>query len=504
MMNRKKKWIKSAAVLFLSLLAGTAFAAGISDPGEYFRKNVVEKKLDNGITLIMMNRGYSPIVSLHIAFKVGSVDESYNTQGAAHILEHMLFKGTDKLGTKDYIAEKKLLDRIEAIGETLDSLRLQNPSNSRIRDLEVELKSLQEEHSKLVVSSPYDRLYTSMGGVGLNASTSKDMTGYYIQLPSERIESWAKIEAERLRKPVFREYYREKDNILEERSMRYGSNGRGLLNETFFAAAYEAHPYRHPIIGWESNIRYMSINDIRRFYNEYYIPSRMTITIVGKQDTEKTYRIIKEYFEGIPVKPAPAEVKVIEPPQIGAKRVEVIFNARPSLIIGWKKPAAPDRDDYIFDVISSILGDGSSSRLYKNLVLEKKLASSVYAWNGAPGSRYSNMFLVYASPADGVEPEAVEAEVLAEIEKLKNDVKAEELDRVRNQMESSFIFMLDNNDGIARQLSYNQTIFGSWSYLIDYTKVISGISADEIKSAADRYLKSRNSVTAILRDGRSQ
>jgi predicted Zn-dependent peptidase len=499
--NKLRKLI--TGIFFFVIIIGTGTAAEVSDTGEYFKKNVVERKLKNGITLIMMNRGYSPIVSLHIAFKVGSADESYNTQGAAHILEHMLFKGTDRLGTKNYVEEKKLLDKIEAIGETLDRLKLQNPGNREIAGLENELQKLQEEHSQFVISSPYDRLYTAMGGVGFNASTSTDMTGYYIDLPAERIESWAEIESERLRKPVMREYYPERNNILEERLMRYGSNGRGFINEAFYAAAYTAHPYRHPVIGWESNIKFMSINDIRRFYNDYYIPSRMTITIVGKQDTERTYAIIKKYFENIEVKPDPGEVKVIEPLQAGEKRVEVFFNARPLLMVGWKKPAAPHRDDYVFDLISSILGDGSSSRLHKALVLDKKIATSVYAWNGAPGSRYDNMFIIYASPANGIKPEQVEAEILAEISRLKNSIKPAELEKVRNMMESSFVFMLDNNDGIAHQLSYYQTVSGNWTYISDYMRNISSITTEDVAAVIDKYINDRNRTTAILRDSRS-
>jgi len=500
----KKRISKILTLIILpAVIFSTGAVADISDPGEYFRKNVVERKLKNGITLIMMNRGYSPIVSLHIAFKVGSSDESYQTQGAAHILEHMLFKGTDRIGTKDYAREKILLDKIEAAGETLDRLKLQNPGSREIAGLEKELQKLNEEHAQYVVSSPYDRLYTSMGGVGFNASTSKDMTGYYIELPSERIESWADIESERLRKPVLREYYLERNNILEERLMRYGSNGRGYLNETFFAAAYSAHPYRHPVIGWESSIKYMSINDIRRFYNEYYIPSRMTITIVGRHDPEKTYQTIKKYFENIETKPEPGEVKVIEPPQTGEKRVEVYFNARPLLMMGWKKPTAPHRDDYVFDMLSSILGDGNSSRLHKTLVLDKKIATSVYAWNGAPGSRYDNMFIVYASPAEGVNPEQVKDEILAEIDRLRKEIMPDELDRVRNMMESSFVFMLDNNDGIAHQLSYYQTVSGNWRYITDYMRKISGITPKDITGVIDKYINDRNRTTAILRDNRN-
>ncbi|HNX24840.1 MAG TPA: pitrilysin family protein [Spirochaetota bacterium] len=473
------------------------------DTTEYFKTKVVEKRLKNGIVLLMMDRGFSPTLAFHISFRVGSVDESYSTSGAAHILEHMLFKGTDKLGTKDYQKEKPILNRIEAVGETIDRLRLENPGSGEIKKLEAELKSLEVRQSELAISSPYDMLYTSNGGVMFNASTSRDMTGYYIQLPSDRIELWAETESARLKNPVFREYYKERDNVFEERLMRYQTSGDGLLQEAFFAAAYSAHPYRHPTIGWESNIKYMSINDIRKFYNTYYIPSRMTITVVGKQNPEETYNTIKKYFEDIKPRPEPGEIKIIEPEQVGEKRISVYFKSRPSIMIGWKKPTAPAKDDYAFDIMQTALGTGKSSRLYKSLVLEKKLASAVYAWNGAPGSRYDNMFIVYAAPVAGVSLETLEKEIYSEMSRFRKEIDSAEIDRVKNLSESSFIFMLDNNDGIAGQLSYYQTVFKDWRYLANYLENLNKVSVEDIYSAFDKYIKDNNRTVAVLLDDRS-
>jgi predicted Zn-dependent peptidase len=473
------------------------------DTTEYFKGKVVEKRLSNGIVLLMMDRGFSPTLAFHIAFRVGSADESYNTSGAAHILEHMLFKGTDKLGTKDYAKEKPIQNRIEAVGETIDRLRLQNPSSGEIKKLEAELKRLQAEQSELTLGSPYDMLYTSNGGVGFNASTSRDMTGYYIQLPSDRIELWAETESSRLKNPVFREYYSERDNVMEERLMRYDSRGDGLLQEAFFATAYSAHPYRHPTIGWESNIKYMSINDVKKFYKDYYIPSRMTITIVGKQDPEETYSIIKKYFGNIKPGPEPGEIKIIEPVQIGEKRVNIYFKSRPSLMIGWKKPTAPSKHDYAFDIIASSLGNGKSSRLYRSLVLNKKLASTVYAWNSSPGSRYDNMFMIYAAPAEGVTAETLEKAVYTELARFRDEVDTVELSRVKNLSESSFIFMLDNNDGIAGQLSYFQTVFKDWRYIADYLENLQKVSVDDVKGSFDFYIRDNFKTVAVLHDNRS-
>lgn len=493
-----------ALVFIVSLGAWGDSAPHKVDVGSYFQKGVVEKKLPNGITLLMMNRGYSPTLSLRISFRVGSSDESYNTIGAAHILEHMLFKGTETLGTKDYEKEKKVLNRIEAVGETLDRLNMENPKSPSIPVLEKELKMLQKEHESYTVSSPYDRIYTEIGGIGLNASTSRDMTGYYIQLPSTEIETWAKVESERLKNPVLREYYRERDNIMEERLMRTDSSGNGLLSEAFFAAAYSAHPYRHPVIGWASNIKYMSIHDIRKFYKDFYIPSRMTITIVGKQDVDETYRIVSKYFNDIKTGVEPGEVKIIEPGQTGEKRVEVFFRSQPFIILGWKKPAGPDPADLAFDVISTAMGDGKSSRLYKSLVLDKKIASAVYTWNGAPGARYDNMFLVYAAPAAGVSVEDLEKEILKEINLFRENISDGELDRVKSIAESSFMFMMDSNESIAQNLSYYQTILKDWAYVSRYITDLNRVSVEDVKNAIDTYMTEKNRTVGILRDSRGE
>jgi predicted Zn-dependent peptidase len=228
----------------------------------------------------------------------------------------------------------------------------------------------------------------------------------------------------------------------------------------------------------------------------------MTITVIGKQNPEETYNIIKKYFEDIPSKPEPGEIKVIEPEQRGEKRVDVYFKSKPSIIIGWKKPAAPSKDDYVFDIIATALGNGKSSRLYKSLVLEKKMASRVYAWSGAPGSRYDNYFIIYAAPIDGVSIEDLEKEIYSEMDRFRKEINQSEIDKVINLSESSHIFSLDNNSGIAWQLSYYQTVFKDWRYLINYLDNLKKISVNDIQTTCDKYIKDNNKTVAVLRDER--
>jgi predicted Zn-dependent peptidase len=498
-----KKYMLMSVLLPLMILAAAPDTAAIRDAGEYMKKNVVTKKLKNGITVILLNHGYAPVLAFEISFRVGSVDESYRTAGAAHLLEHMLFKGTDTIGTKDWKKERVIQDRIEAVGETIDRLEIEDPANGRLPALRGELKRLQKEQGALVENSPYDAIYTENGGVGLNASTSRDKTGYYIELPASKLEMWAKMESERLLNLVLREFYLERNNVLQERLMHYDSIGTGLMFEAFMAAAFTAHPYRHPTIGWRSGIPYLSIDDIRKFFRDHYVPSRMTITVVGMQDTDRTFEVIDRYFGRLEARPAPPPVTVVEPPQNGERRFTLNFASSPYLIIGWHKPAFPSRDDYTCDVISEILTGGKSSRLYRALVIEKKVASSVEAWSGAPGSRYDNLFTIFATPRPPHTTEELERAVYDEMDRFFQDVSAGEMRKVINGMESGMVFDLESNKGIARLLSYYQTVFGDWRYATEYLARIKKVTLQDIKDMKNRYFTDTNRTVGILRDSRS-
>jgi predicted Zn-dependent peptidase len=493
------KRVKNILLLFFGLLfISDAVLGEFKSSGLYLEKNVFTATLSNGIKVVMLNRGNTPTLALITSFRVGSVDESYRMIGMAHMLEHMLFKGTDTIGTKDFKREKKILDEIEAIGETLDRLKLKNPDNTRISYLKIRLKALQKEHRKFVLSSPYSRIYSSNGGVGFNAFTSRDRTAYVIELPASKLEIWARLESERLLRPVMREYYLERDTVLEERSMRYESSGTGKLFEKFIAAAFIAHPYRHPTIGWESNIQSLSIRDLKSFYWSNYIPSRMTITIVGRHDVKKTLRILEKYFSRIKKRPEPPELAVREPQQEGERRVVLRLKFSPYLVIGWHKPTFPSKEDFASDVISGLLTDGKTSRLYRSLVLEKKIATSVDSWNGYPGVRYNNLFVIEAAPRHPHTVEQLERAIYQEIEEMRNNLKKEEIERVLNRIEASMVFDLDTNMGIARLLSYYQTIFEDWRYVVRYMDRIKAIGIDDIKKTLDTYFVESNRTVGVL------
>lgn len=490
--------MKKILFALLPLLFSLSLSAQESEVGRYLNQKVVEARLSNGIKVLLVDRGYTPTLALIISFKAGSADESYETIGAAHFLEHMLFKGTDKIGTKDYAAEKKLLDEIEAIGETLDYLNIVNPKNDMIPKLTARMKELEEKHREYVTDERYDKIYSMHGGIGFNAGTSRDMTSYVIELPSSKFELWADLESERLRNPVFREFYTERDTVYEERLMRTDSDGSSLLFETFIATAFSAHPYRHPIIGWKSNIKALSINKIRDFYYTHYIPSRMTITIVGKQDIKKTLSVLESRFGKIPSKPEPRPIAIREPRQLGERRCIVKFNANPLILIGWHVPSIDSKDYYALDVIEGLLGDGKTSRLYQSLVLDKKIASSIDAWNGYPGSRYSALFIIHATPRPPHSVHDIEKAIYDEIAKMKQELRDDEIQKVQNRMESSLVFTLEGNMGIARYLSYYDTVTGDWRNFANYFESIKKVDKNDVLRVLDTYFTEDNRTVGVL------
>jgi len=284
--------------------------------------------------------------------------------------------------------------------------------------------------------------------------------------------------------------------------MRTESDGSGLLFEKFLAAAFVAHPYRHPTIGWASGIPHLAISDVRNFYRKHYIPSRMTITIVGRQNTDQTYGVIKKYFESMKAVPETQPVAIKEPEQRGETRFDLYFESSPELVIGWHKPAFPSRDDVACDVMARILGTGRSSRLYKSLVLEKKIAASVDVWNGTPGERYDNLFIIHAEPATGVTVENLEKAIYAELGKM-NNVSADELARIRNSIESEMVFGLSSNEGLASLLSYYQTLTGDWSSVVQYLDAVRSITPGDV-ARVSTYLSPGKRTVGILRDSRKE
>lgn len=460
---------------------------------------VVEHRLANGLRLLLVERHDTPTVAAYLTIAVGSVNENSDNRGVAHLLEHMLFKGTSRIGTTDYAVEKPLLDEIEAVGSELDALRRRPGAEpTAIADLEARLAGLQARHRPYVVKDVYSRLYSESGAVGFNAFTAKDLTTYLVSLPANKLELWALLESERMKDAVLREFYTEREVIREERRRSYETDPRGLLYETLLATAFTVHPYRHPIIGWHSDIADLSLSATRDFLRRYYAPVNTTIVLVGDFVPADAIALVERYFgqlaPGEPVPPVAAE----EPGQRGEKRVTIHFDAEPRLMIAYHKPTLPDRADYAFDILQQILGEGRGSRLYRQLVEEEQLASEISVFT-APGSRYPNLFVIEAVPRHPHTSAEVETAILAELDRLGREAVSErELTRATTRLVTDNLRALRSNSGLARLLSTYQVVAGDWRYLVNYEPVIGTFGPGELMAAAQRWLTASNRTVIVL------
>jgi len=357
-----------AAMLLMVVTVMPLQAAGMED-------KVVEHSFTNGLKLLMVERHTSPTVSAWIRFKVGSAYERSDERGIAHLLEHMLFKGTKTLGTRDYAAEAPLLENIEQAAQLMlaEEAKGTKADKARLESLQKDLARLEKQAEQYVIKDEFFDLYARNGGSGYNAFTSRDGTTYLISLPANKLELWAAIESDRMRNPVLREFYTERSVVMEERRRSYDAEPSAKLWETFIAAAYQAHPYGQPTIGWTSDIKQLSRTKAESFLKRYYAPNNAVIAVVGAIKPAEVIRLVERYFGDIrPGIPVP-EVTTREESQQGERRVEIIGDAEPELVIGFHKTAMGTDDDIVFDVIASILGEGRTSQLYRSLVLEKQL-----------------------------------------------------------------------------------------------------------------------------------
>lgn len=465
---------------------------------------VVEHRLDNGLLLLVVERHNAPVVSAYITVGVGSVHETSETRGVAHLLEHMRFKGTKTIGTTDFSSEEPLLKEVWATGAELDRLRLDPEANrERIVQLEARLAELQQQHKQYVVKDAFAQIYSENGGVGFNAFTSKDLTTYLISLPSNKLELWALVESDRMRNSVLREFYTERDVVREERRRSYDTDPSRRLYETLIANAFTMHPYRNPIIGWHSDIANLTLEETQAFMDKYYAPVNTVIALVGDVQADSAIELVERYFGRLPAGTPVPQVAAIEPPQAGEKRLVTQFDAEPRFAIAYHKPTMPHKDDYAFDLIDQILGQGRTSRLYKALVEEQKLAASVSVF-GAPGSRYPNLFVINASPRHPHTSVEVEAAVYRELDRLKTELVSDaELTRARNRLLTDQLRRLKKNRGLARILTSFQSLAGDWRYLTSYGEEISKLTAADLMDAANTYFTEQNRTVVFLEKGES-
>ena len=411
------------AIRFLSwvllVLYSTALsAAGFGDIEQKIREHV----LSNGMKFIILERHEAPVFSGHIYVNVGSSDEVVGNTGISHVFEHMAFKGTTTLGTADYAKEKSIMDKMDKV---YDQLRTEwakgdYANSEKLMELETEFKALETEVAQYSDGEEYASILEQAGAVGVNAGTSADYTVYFYSLPSNKLELWMAFESERFFEPVLRDFFKEKEVIKEERRLRTESSPVGRLIEELTGLAYLAHPYGQPTIGHMSDIHTTTRGEALKFFEEHYTPSNMVAAIVGDVNTDEVIQMADEYFGRLPSRPNVPLVETTEPKQLGERRVRIVEQTQPVIVLAYHKPEIRHPDNAVFNAITDILASGRTSRLYKKLVRDEKISISAGAFPGFPGEKYPNLFVFYSFPAQGHTNAENEEMILTEIEVTQN------------------------------------------------------------------------------------
>jgi predicted Zn-dependent peptidase len=466
-----------------------------------FEQHMTEFTLDNGLKFLVLERHQAPVVSFHTYADVGSVNEVTGITGLAHLFEHLAFKGTKTIGTTDYKAEAKVLDKIDELFEAIkvEKRKGEHADKARLEDLQTRFKQAQQDAQKYLVHDEYEEVYKLAGSAGFNAYTSWDATQYIVSLPSNKVELWMLMESDRFCNPVIREFFKEKDVVMEERRLSIDTRPQGKLIEEFLAVAYKAHPYGTHVIGHMSDLQTETRPEAEAFFKKYYGPSNLTIAIVGDVNPRRIRAFAQKYFARIPGGPKPDPVETVEPPQPGRRCVFVEDPAQPFVLIGYHKPGINHPDNAVFDAITDIIGMGRTSRLYKSLVKEKKIAVATSGFQGLPGNKYPGLFLFYAVPAKGHTNEECEEAIYAEIERLKAEpVTEDELEKAKTRARADLIRQLDSNSGLAAEITFYEVVTGDWRNLFTQLDQIEKVTAEDIRRVVGEYFTRKNRTVGVI------
>ena len=472
---------------------------------------VVEKHLANGMRLLLVERHDEPSVAGGWVAHVGSSNERPGITGIAHLFEHMMFKGTPSIGTKNYPKDLEIIAGQERVrddmrleerkmrmayrhGEIDDLLKPENKS-PRYRELEGQFNKLIAEQRDILVKNEFDRIYSGAGASSMNAFTSDDMTAYFINVPANKLELWMWMESERILHPVFREFYAERDVVFEERRMRTDSTPLGKFSEEFNAMFWESTPYGWPTVGWPSDIPAISKAQADEFYGMYYSPQNIALILVGDFNPNTVEAMAKKYFERIPRGPKePPDVVTIEVKQVAEKRMYAEAEANPQVDILWHTVPFGHRDSYALEILGQILST-RTGRLYKGLVLGSGVSTEAYA--DQTSQKWAGYFNAGGEAREGHKPEEVEQGIYENIGKLqKEDVPPEELQKVKNNFAAGEYRRLSSNFPILMHLINNDGE-GDWHEINEAGSKIQAVTAADVKRVANKYFSKENRTVAI-------
>lgn len=457
--------------------------------------------LDNGMKFIVVEDHSAPVISFVLNADVGGVNDPKEYYGLAHVFEHLAFKGTDIIGTKNFKAEAAAMAKQDAIYKELrvEEKKGMMADSAKVAALREQFKKAEEEAGAFVEPNEFPNIIEQEGGVGLNAGTSYDNTAYYFSLPSNKAELWFALESSRFANPVFREIYKERDVIKEERRMRVESSPIGKLVEEALAAAFVVHPYGQTLVGPMSDIGNMDKETAMAFFKKYYVASNMVAAMAGDITPAQAKTLAEKYFGRLPKAPKPETFITEEPKQNAERRVAVFDKSQPFLLIGYHRPAATDKTAPIFDALSDHLGGGRTSLLYTSLVKEKKVATQASAFATFPGEKYPSLMGIFVVPAKGITADSCEKEVLAQVNKVQSEpISADKLEGIKARAKSALINRFASRTGLADLLASHQILFGDWRELFKSLDKINAVTTEDIQRIAKEYLVRSNRTVGYI------
>ncbi|NDC37684.1 MAG: insulinase family protein [Proteobacteria bacterium] len=484
-----------SAVVVAPLVAISEEVIGADSPAiglRQLQQGVQEFTLSNGLRVLVYRRGDAPVFSGVVGVRVGGSDEQLGKTGISHMFEHMAFKGTSTIGTRDYARERPLLQELEELAQ-ISAAPAKLPADKRVR-----WEQIHKELSALWTTEEFTREYEKQGVAGMNATTDTELTRYFESLPRSAFEFWCQMESARLLDPVMRQFYPERDVVMEERRMRTEDSPDGALYEKLLGVAFSKHPYRFPVIGHARDIQGLTATDVDNFRRRYYVPSNIVIALVGDVDAQRDRPMLERYFGRLAPGPTPLRPAEVEPAQRAERRFSIRFPASPMMLLGYHKPIYPHPDDAAISVMTEILAGSSISPLYTELVKNSKIALSVGADEG-PGSAYPNLLIFALTPR----APHTNAKLLSAFDSvLKQFIEAgpteEQLAIAKRAMETAFLSKMKSSLSLAVDLASMELIHGSWRAVIDWFDQVLRVSTADVQRVARTYLRSESRTVGAL------
>ncbi|MGP8225470.1 MAG: M16 family metallopeptidase [Terracidiphilus sp.] len=486
MQRIKIPWVYKGATALM--LAALMLAGARAQDLKSFEQRITTKVLPNGLTIIICERPEAPVFSYTTFIDAGGVNDPSGESGLAHMFEHLAFKGTSQIGTKDYAAEKIARAKVEAANDAYEAeyLKAVGRDEAKLVELKKAFIEAQKEAHQYVIPNQFTDVAERNGAEGLNAETGLDETIFFWSIPENRLELWAWLESGRLADVVPREFYKERDVVYEERRMRTDSNPIGRLVEQFQATAFVAHNYRRSTIGWPSEVAQINATEAMEFHKKYYVGANIVVAVVGDVKASEALPMLEKYFSKIPAGPKPEEMTTVEPKQFAEKTVAIREQTQPFYLEGYHRPDYRSPDAEVYDAITDIMSNGRVSRLYRSLVRDQQIAAEAEGFSPFPGDKYPGLFAFYAVPLPGHTPAEMRDAIHKEIDKLKNaDVTDEELAMYKTRTRADLLRGLADNQGLANSLAEYQTRYGDWRELFLQLDKVDKVTKADIRRVAN-------------------